>query len=736
MRLRPHHLVLLALLAAPLLSVDAAERAPAASGQAVDAAQEARALLAEADALTAANAVEAAEGVIEAALGLSFDDPVLRVELLNQAAALRLMRSDWLGAYALLHRAETFDGAPLALPPDASLNVLRALIELPLDWEQDLRLQAAAEGGASGAFLRSGKTMVLADVSILRGARAYLRGLPDDRDLPRRMRAVDAGLDGLPPTRESAELLLSFAELIQRIERGSRADQGLNARAASHLRRVDAIGMRLGDDWLRSFANGGLGEILVAEGRGAEARALFQVALLFAQRAGALEASYRWHWRLAELDIAAGELAAAEQGLAIAIEQLDRVREELPYLSSDLFARYVLPVYRRYVDVLLRESATLPEAERPPLLRRARDTLEALKQAEIADYFARQCVVEEDAAFDSDDLGSAAVFYPVLLADRLEILVETRAGLMQRTVPVGREEITAVIRAFRLTIEDFESDEDYFADAAQLHAWLFAPIETLLAAAGVDTVIVVPDGPLRTIPIAALHDGERFLVERFAFVTTPAISLTRRGGGGAASGGDAPSMLVGGLSDGVQGFSPLPGVALEVKLLADRFAPETFVNEQFLAGSMQDVFAASHYDIAHFATHGSFSSDHRQSFILTYDETLSMEDLEGLIGARDGPPLGLLMLSACQTAAGDDRAALGLAGVAVQAGAESAVASLWFISDAATAALVRKFYDALLIDRVDKARALQAAQLQLLLDTPGFEHPSFWAPFLMIGARS
>ena len=255
----------------------------------------------------------------------------------------------------------------------------------------------------------------------------------------------------------------------------------------------------------------------------------------------------------------------------------------------------------------------------------------------------------------------------------------------------------------------------------------------MLDADGVDTVIVVPDGPLRTVPMAALHDGEGFLVERFAFVTTPAISLTSF----APKAETAPSsMLVGGLSDGVQGFSPLPGVALEVKLLAERFAPETYVNQEFLAGAMEDVFSAGSYEIAHFATHGSFSSDHRQSFILTYDETLSMQELEGLIGTQQGDSLELLVLSACQTAAGDDRAALGLAGVAVQAGARSAVASLWFISDAATAALVREFYGALLDDGADKAQALRAAQLHLLLDMPGFDHPSFWAPYLLIGARS
>jgi CHAT domain-containing protein len=92
------------------------------------------------------------------------------------------------------------------------------------------------------------------------------------------------------------------------------------------------------------------------------------------------------------------------------------------------------------------------------------------------------------------------------------------------------------------------------------------------------------------------------------------------------------------------------------------------------------------------------------------------------------------MLSACQTAAGDERAALGLAGVAVQAGARSAVASLWFISDAATAALVEAFYEGVFQRGLGKAEALRQAQLSLLRQK-AFAAPSYWAPYLLVGAN-
>jgi CHAT domain-containing protein len=139
------------------------------------------------------------------------------------------------------------------------------------------------------------------------------------------------------------------------------------------------------------------------------------------------------------------------------------------------------------------------------------------------------------------------------------------------------------------------------------------------------------------------------------------------------------------------------------------------------------------YSVAHFATHGEFSQDHEKSFILTYDDRLTLDGLQEVLGQRDqSQPLDLLVLSACKTAAGDDRAALGLAGVAVQSGAQSALASLWYISDAATAELIASFYTALQLPENGKAESLRLAQLELL-KTERFNHPSFWAPYLLVG---
>ena len=143
---------------------------------------------------------------------------------------------------------------------------------------------------------------------------------------------------------------------------------------------------------------------------------------------------------------------------------------------------------------------------------------------------------------------------------------------------------------------------------------------------------------------------------------------------------------------------------------------------------------AAPYSVVHIASHGHFDRDPKRSFLLSYDGRLTMDELERLMKQtryRDDA-VELLTLSACRTAAGDDRAALGLAGVAVKAGARSAVATLWYVNDEASSRLVTEFYQTLRTSPTSKAIALQAAQRKTLAD-PRYRHPGYWSPFLLIG---
>jgi CHAT domain-containing protein len=255
------------------------------------------------------------------------------------------------------------------------------------------------------------------------------------------------------------------------------------------------------------------------------------------------------------------------------------------------------------------------------------------------------------------------------------------------------------------------------------------PLEPDLTSVTIDSLVFVPDGPLRTIPMAALHDGKQFLINKYAVATTPGIDLT-----------DPRSLkrenikaLTVGLTESVQGFPALPEVSTELQSIQGLYGGDLLVNQDFLVSRLEKELRDKQFTVVHIASHGRFESDVAQTFLLTFDGKLTMERLNQFVGLfrfRDDP-LELLTLSACATAAGDDRAALGLAGVAIKAGARSALATLWHINDPASSILITEFYRQLQDPSVSRAIALQRAQLKLLHD-PRYQHPGYWSPFLLI----
>ncbi len=478
-------------------------------------------------------------------------------------------------------------------------------------------------------------------------------------------------------------------------------------------------------------AHGFMGRLYEDFGRYEEALALTRKAIFQAQQASADEQVYRWEWQAGRILRAMGRIEEAQSAYQRAVYELNEVKSNFALGSRRTFNQLVSPVYTQYADVMLLRTSSMPRGDdKQNLLSDVRDLLENLKAAEVEDYFANECVAkirDMDAASVTDE--TAAVIYPVFLDDRTEILVEAGGQLAQFTTPVGRNQITATIRQLRVNLERTTSGTAYLRPAQRLHKWLIEPAEAFFEAANIKTLVIVPEGALRTIPISTLHNGEQFLVERFALATTPGIQLTKQL---KVSGGS--NMLVGGLTESVQGFAELPNVEKELDTISSLYPNGLKIQDSdFRLQTVRNELGAGGYSVAHFATHGEFNKDHKKSFILTYDDRLTLDGLQQVLSSRDqSEPLDLLVLSACKTAAGDDRAALGLAGVAVQSGAQSALASLWYISDAATAVLIESFYTALQKPENGKAESLRIAQLSLL-KTEEFNHPSYWAPYLLVG---
>ncbi len=479
-----------------------------------------------------------------------------------------------------------------------------------------------------------------------------------------------------------------------------------------------------------AYANGFMGRLYEDFKHYDEALALTRKAIFHAQQARADEQMYRWEWQAGRILLALGRIQDAQSAYQRAVYELDEVKPNFALGSRRTFNQLVSPVYTEYADVMLRRTSTMAEgADKQAQLSNIRDLLETLKAAEVEDYFANECVAKvraKDAASVAD--AGAAIIYPVFLDERTEILVEADGTLAQFTTAVGQNRMTATIRQLRVNLERSTSGTAYLKPAQQLYDWLIAPAQAFFDAAAIKTLVMVPEGALRTIPISTLHDGKQFLVERYAIATTPGIQLTKQ-----LHNAETENLLVGGLTQSVQGFAGLPNVQKEMDTISSIYPAKTISDSSFQLRTVESELEAGGYSVAHFATHGEFSRDHSKSFILTYDDKLTLDDLQQVLDRRDQTqPLDLLVLSACKTAAGDDRAALGLAGVAVQSGAQSALASLWYISDAATAQLIESFYTALQTTRSSKAESLRIAQLSLLR-TEQFQHPSYWAPYLLVG---
>jgi len=476
------------------------------------------------------------------------------------------------------------------------------------------------------------------------------------------------------------------------------------------------------------YAYGFLGALHEVAGRPDAALVATRKALRHAESIDSMAQVYRWEWQRARLLRATEKPAEALRAIERAIFLLSEFRDDVVPRSANAFTSLVAPVYTEYADLLLQQSTDLEDLDaRQVLYRQARRTLESLKTAEVEDYFATRCLTRAPVTEGAGVKGEA-ILYPIILNARLELLLETGGELHRVSVAVDRRDINETIRQFRLNLERPATGEAYRTQALKLYQWIIEPLSAALEDASVETLVIVPDGALRTIPLAALHDGEQFLIEQFALATTPAYQLTQ-----SLARAPVTQFLAGGLTQSVQGFSKLPNVAREIDEIVARFPAHELRDERFRLEAVSAGLSSSEYNMIHLATHGEFKADYKRSFILTHDSRLTLDRLQALLSARGSTPLDLLVLSACQTAAGDERAALGLAGVAVQSGAKSAVASLWSISDASTAELFSVFYAELAKTGSSKARSLQLAQLALLRNA-NFGHPSFWAPYLLIGS--
>lgn len=650
---------------------------------------------------------------------------------LGALGMLRLRLGDWAAAEQDLQRfadqaaaAGDHADAAAALTGLGVLHGTRKRFDLA-----EAAFDAALAAADRGADPTIGATAALNAARAARDAGRRESAARRLRDAERRVRQTAAQR---PADGETATALVALARLLEPATDGDgRAD---SAQAAYRLlAQAAAVAERAGDARAASFAWGHMGALYERTGQTDAAAEVVARAEAAAVAAQAPDSLYLWRRQTGRLAAARGDLDAAVAAFESAAAALDSVRGELaadPLTGPDNFTRNVEPLFLDYADALLQLADRRPEQARE-LTFRARAVMERLKAAELEDYLKDDCTAELEARKRTIDqiAPGTAVVYPISFHNRTELLVGTAGGLTRVAAPVGRRELTAAARDFRALLEK-RSTHQYLDGARRLYDRLIRPIAPILEAAGVDTLVVVPDGPLRSIPFAALHDGERFLLERYAVSAAPGLTLIDPHPL-SSTGGKA---LLAGLSAGVPGYAPLPQVDGELSALARMLDADVLRNEDFSRAALTRALLHGGHHIVHIASHGEFLGDHAQSRLLTHDGAVSFETLEKLLAAGRfrSRPLEMLVLSACRTAAGDDRAALGLAGVALKAGARSVVAGLWRIDDEASAQLMQAFYRRLQDKTTSKAEALRRAQLDLGRQAR-WRHPYYWGAFIIVG---
>ncbi|MFP4347761.1 MAG: CHAT domain-containing protein [Thermodesulfobacteriota bacterium] len=552
------------------------------------------------------------------------------------------------------------------------------------------------------------------------------------------------------------------------------------------LKEALALSTELKDERRMSQAAGRFGKWYEEQNKWDEAYQMTEQALSAAQQLRAHDLLLRWEWQLGRLLRNAGDRAGAMAAYRRAVFHIESIRQDIPIQYQDgrsSFRDTLAPIYLGLADMLLLEAAEEEsEPSRQALLREAQRIVERIKRSELTDYFRDPCISALSREIASLASGTA-VLYPIILPDRLELLLEIDGRLTRKTAPVDRDRLETI--AIRLS-RRLRNLGRFEVLAGHVHEWLIDPVLPELDGHKIETLVYVPDGVLRLLPVGALYDGNRYLIERLAVVTVPGLTLLdpaplpRQDMAALLAGMSEPGPVVFQLPDslwtalrqvppsmadrGVRGLamaearaeaspasteafrsSPeglnrvkqalaLPGVNEEINQLSKRLSGKVLLNESFQLGQFSTELRDSSYRVVHIASHGFFGGAPEENFIMTYDQRLDMSRLGGLIRPKQlaDQPVELIALSACQTAEGDDRSPLGLTGVVLKSGARSALGSLWPVSDAAAKELFPAFYEHLIKQDVSKAEALRQAQLKLMRQK-GFGHPFYWSPFILVG---
>jgi CHAT domain-containing protein len=563
-------------------------------------------------------------------------------------------------------------------------------------------------------------------------------------------------IDQLPASRDVAYGAIALGRSYQPVGSAFRCViSGSEAQAKAWLEQGAAIAAQISDYRAESFALGELGHLAECQGDLTTAMTLTQQAQVKAtQGLGSADSLYLWQWQAGRIYRQQGKTADALASYNQSIATLDSIRTEILVADQDVqfdFRDTIEPVYRELIDLQLAtvsdQQQVVSKQDSPPSattdasqLEAALVTADSLRLAELQNYFGNDCILSPVAEARVDLLAQSsrtAVISSVVFPDRTALIANIPNQLPKLIWIDDSQQLQETVVKFRLGLEESLYTEPFDTTIAeQLYRQIISPLELTLQNAKIDTLVFIHDKFLRSVPMAALHDGQQFLVEKYAVATTPALTLTAPSN---LKPDELRALVLGSSQEVVVGrrvFPALPSVPAEVESVVSQLpGSKALLDNDFSESGLKQALQDDTFPILHFATHGLFSPDPEDNFIITgQGEKVTFGQLESFIrsGTLGNQQVDLVMLTACETAIGDDRATLGLAGVAIRAGARSAIASLWQADDRATAEITQDFYQFLKDPSLNKAQALQQAQIQAIRSGSNVL-PGMWAPLVLVG---
>ena len=503
-------------------------------------------------------------------------------------------------------------------------------------------------------------------------------------------------LQSLPPSSSKARLLVEMADYTTE-EKVSTLVSAIATAEASE------------DYATLSWAWGALGAWTEELGQTAKALEQTKKALLAAERILATELLYRWQWQLGRIYRALGQKELAALEYKKALSSLSLIKEDLLIGIRNKqvdFDAEIEPLYRQYLQLLLEKSDE----------QKAWLVAELLAKAELESYFGDDC-------FDSRETrplpSKVAVIRSLILAEHLYLMLKLPSEEIKvYSVKLSIEDLNNSLEQWRYQLE-FPKDNTYRLLGRQLFELLIQPLAPDLA--GSNHLIFIHDGLLRTVPMAALYDGQKHLIEQYSisYAVSSDLKIDQTS--------NKYKLLAFGLSVPPNDFPSLPMVKRELLAIQQILEGNLIWGKDFTWPKLNQELEKE-YSLLHLATHSSFGGSLENTYIQAYDQNISLLELEQIL-IKDKSALQLLVLSGCETALGEQDALLGLAGIGIRTGIANTIGSVWAVNSSSTVDLFVDFYKFYTQKDLTSSEALRQVQIQLINRKP---HPYYWSGFMNI----